>query len=134
MNLTYATGVANYIEDCNLIDIGIYGHPFTWMCDQLQERLGKVLCNTLWQELFSNSSGIILLIKSPYHHGIWLQLCNDQLPTQQNNFNNLEFNNQIIHQWIKSIDWSSNVTNLTFTLRFWNHNTFGNIFLRKKTY
>nr|KYP33789.1 hypothetical protein KK1_045336 [Cajanus cajan] len=37
------------VQDCNLIDMGCQGSPFTWRRGTVLERLDRVLANMSWQ-------------------------------------------------------------------------------------
>lgn len=51
MNQTFDIAFANCIEYCNLINFDFFDDPFTMMCGQLQERLGRVLCGKSYSRI-----------------------------------------------------------------------------------
>lgn len=62
------------IRDCNLLDLGFAGPPFTWSRGYLKERLDRVLCNDAWLSMFPESSVTHLPIPTSDHCGLKLIL------------------------------------------------------------
>ncbi|GAU32101.1 hypothetical protein TSUD_358070 [Trifolium subterraneum] len=54
------SGFRNAVADCNLTDIYLEGHPYTWNKSRgttraIEERLDRALANSLWLSLFPNA-------------------------------------------------------------------------------
>lgn len=76
LNTRLSNTFVECIHDCNLIDMGYSGSPFTWVRGFLKERLGRVLCNVEWQAMLPNSSVTHVPLSTSDHCGLWLRANN----------------------------------------------------------
>ncbi|KAJ4837450.1 hypothetical protein Tsubulata_015301 [Turnera subulata] len=55
LNTTYCRVFSDWIDDCELVDLGFKGSPYTWERGEVQERLDRVLANTSWSLPFPDA-------------------------------------------------------------------------------
>lgn len=127
---------AGCILDCNLLDLGFSGPPFTWKSGQLLERLDRVLCNPAWQNLFPETSITHLPLPTSDHCGLWLRPIRSD--RRQGYFKFLgpwldhpTFKTEVANSWHSTDSWCTNLIRTTYNLSLWNKEVFGNIFRRK---
>jgi endonuclease/exonuclease/phosphatase family metal-dependent hydrolase len=100
-------GFRQAIGDCNLTDIPLAGHPFTWIKSRgtphvIEERLDRVMASTSWLHLYPNVRLSNLLASHADHSPILLQ-CS---PTTRVRFNDsFRFENK----WLKEPDLEETV-------------------------
>lgn len=63
----------NCIEDCNVIDLGFFGPPYTWSRGDVREILDRFLSNSAWLTASPSCSIIHLPILSFDHCGLWIR-------------------------------------------------------------
>uniref|UniRef100_A0A803QI56 Reverse transcriptase n=1 Tax=Cannabis sativa TaxID=3483 RepID=A0A803QI56_CANSA len=71
-------GFQQALNDCNLIDMELVGHPFTWEKGRgsrnwIEVRLDRALINDAWSQIFQGASLINLEISSSDHCPIFLE-------------------------------------------------------------
>jgi hypothetical protein len=100
-------GFRQAISDCNLTDIPLEGHPFTWVKSLgtphvIEERLDRAMASTSWLHLFPTVRLSNLLTSHLDHSPILLQCC----PTIRVRFNgSFRFENK----WLKEPDLEETV-------------------------
>lgn len=126
------------IDACQLLDLGLNGHPFTYQHGDLKERLDMVLCSSSWQDMFPQSSVTHLSPSSSDHWGLWLRMCPGNASNIRHYFKFLSpwiehdgFEQQVLASWIHSDSWNDNIARVTSNLKAWNSQVFGNIFQKK---
>ncbi|MCH97306.1 endonuclease/exonuclease/phosphatase family protein [Trifolium medium] len=95
-------GFRQAVSDCDLSDIPIEGHPFTWIKSRgtphvIEERLDRAMASTSWLHLFPHVRLSNLLASHSYHSPILLQ-CKPIIRTRINH--SFRFENS----WLKKPD------------------------------
>ncbi|CAJ2637965.1 unnamed protein product [Trifolium pratense] len=95
------------INDCNLIDIPLAGHPFTWIKSRgtphvIEERLDRAMASTSWLHLFPDVRLFNLLASHSDHSPILLQ-CSPTITVRFNG--SFRFENK----WLKEPDLEETV-------------------------
>ncbi|CAJ2669980.1 unnamed protein product [Trifolium pratense] len=100
-------GFRQAIADCNLIDIPLAGHPFTWIKSRgtphvIEERLDRAMASTSWLHLFPDVRLSNLLASHSDHSPILLQ-CSPTITVRFNG--SFRFENK----WLKEPDLEETV-------------------------
>jgi len=135
-----------WVQDCGLIDLGSYGHKFTWRGAQRQgfgrvyERLDIGFGNQQWRLKFQKARVKVLPRIRSDHHPILVELvdhCHRHHNTRLFCFEAAWVSHHLFADFIKR-NWEdrkylkANLDSLTTQLRDWNKSVFGNIFQRKR--
>ncbi|XP_042012092.1 uncharacterized protein LOC121760500 [Salvia splendens] len=70
------------VEDYRLMDLGFDGPPFTWVKNELFERLDRVFVNEQWSNVF-DSTRVMSLPRVASDHGPVHMRCNTHKPTRE---------------------------------------------------
>lgn len=130
----------NMIHDCNLLDAGFQGSPFTWRHGRLYQRLDRVLINLQWRLKFQSASVFHLPFFKSDHRALLTQLQKKKKPNRHRRpFQFLaswlmheDFPNLMSREWSINGHWCNQVELLQESILSWNKIVFGNIFDRKK--
>lgn len=115
VNMVVSFAFSQCINASQLVDLGLSGQPFTWCRGELNERLDKVLGNSAWQSVFSNSSVTHLHLPSSYHCGLWVRVSKTRLPACNNHYF------KFLSAWLDHEDFGniSSVVLRVLTTSFW---------------
>lgn len=125
--------------DCGLQDIGFKGSPFTWHRQGLSERLDGAVINKSCCVRFDDASIFHLPKFKIDHVPLWLcfshnvESNNGQCPFRflASWLTHDGFSEVVRNNWRVCDDWNLNLTSLTYVVKRWNKDVFGNITLRK---
>lgn len=101
VNVRSCISFVDCLNDCNLIDVGFSGSPFTWSRSYMKMILDRVVYNAEWQSLFPNSAIIHLPLPASDHSGLWIKLSSNTRPRSDYSkfigswINHHDFNNQV---------------------------------------
>ncbi|CAN1153230.1 hypothetical protein LINPERPRIM_LOCUS14564, partial [Linum perenne] len=125
-------------RDCDLEDFGFDGPPFTWFWGLLKERLDRGVVNSAWLLSFPNSSITHLHRVKSNHRPLLLRTQSSltsrlQLPFQfmATWLNHDQFLELLLSSWSNEVSLPSQLSACASSLRIWNRNVFGDIFIRK---
>ncbi|XP_042045568.1 uncharacterized protein LOC121791808 [Salvia splendens] len=131
---------AEAIEDCRLVDVCFDGAPFTWVKNNLFEKLDRVFINEQWTSVFE-ATRITNLPRVASDHGPILVRCKTEVTGEQGR--NFQFQNMWLrHEGFRGVvesSWSQpteaggllnlqiKLVRLKKVLKEWNRATFGNL-------
>ncbi|XP_072076518.1 uncharacterized protein [Arachis hypogaea] len=131
---------ADWIQRCNLIDLGYIGTKFTWKgpqwegLDRVFKRLDRALSNVEWRTRYPNAKVEVLVRSNSDHHPLLINLepeliNNRQMPFRFEAMWNLhpEFKGCVKENWNGNTDFHSSLFSLTNVLMRWNKDIFDNI-------
>lgn len=116
------------IQNCNLLDAGFQGSPFTWKNGRLQQHLDRVLINMLWRMKFQGASVFHLPFFKSDHRAILLQLKSKRKPNKRRRpfrflaawLTHKDFPNLMGNSWPRNSPWCVQVKHGQITLCAWN--------------
>ncbi|XP_020239804.1 uncharacterized protein LOC109818683 [Cajanus cajan] len=128
------------VEDCNLVDLGFQGAPFTWNRGQLQERLDRGLANMDWCLLFSEATIVHLHPLKSDHCPLLLRMTYDRFSFSSRRPFRFEsawltyenFADLVKAKWNVVVGWNDKIDHMQGCLKNWNKSIFGNIFFQKR--
>lgn len=128
------------VQNCNLVDAGFQGPPFTWQMGNLSIRLDRMFINIQWRLLFQD--GVVFhLPKFKSNHRCILVRMKKEKPVNSHRrpfrfmaswLSHDDFPRVMSQNWLENLCWGDQMINLQNALRQWNRDVFGNIFKRKK--
>ena len=67
------------LRDCDLLDIGYKGYPFTWSNGRfgpafVKERLDSFVCNSAWRDIFSDCAATNIDTWTPDHCPVLMEI------------------------------------------------------------
>ncbi|XVE96968.1 hypothetical protein REPUB_Repub02eG0269900 [Reevesia pubescens] len=134
------------IQCRGLMDLGFSGCKFTWtnkhpLSSLIMKRLDRAFCNVLWRELYEEA----ILYNLPRLHGdhcpLLLRLEGILIPARSHRPFRFElawlthesFPEFLNSVWQVNAELGFNLDNFAVEVQRWNADTFGNIFMRKRT-
>lgn len=128
------------IQDCDLLDVGFQGSPFTWKHGRLHQRMDRVLINVSWRLKFQSASIFHLPFFKSDHKALLVQFkCQRKTNKRRRPFRFLaswlthtDFPNLMANIWPINAQWCSHFKHFQSSVSSWNQRVFGNIFVRKK--
>lgn len=144
--LNSVSDFGNCMMQNGLIDLGFKGSPYTWQRpDGMKQRLDRFFVNLAWRDIFSKNTITHGILKESDHRPILVEAWSTSASVKGNfRFQNmwilhLNFLEEVQNNWnlparsegLKKI--KEKLSRLKFFLKFWNKNTFGNIFDKVKS-
>ncbi|KAA3453866.1 reverse transcriptase [Gossypium australe] len=129
----------NFIDSCDLQDLGFKGPPFTWQRGETLVRLDRALANDAWMNIFPHSlMHHLTRIKSDHRPLLLVTAPDLNTPkgrpfrflagwTMHNNFNNFVKDN-----WEFKGNMSDSLHNFTDSVKNWNRDVYGFLGNRKR--
>lgn len=140
-DLTSMTDFNSCIQDCNMMDIGFTGHPFTWHGVGIYQRLDRSIFNQSWIEAFPQLSVTHGLRKCSDHRPLFITgFTTSTKPKFQFMFQSMwllqsDFQNVVQQNWESPTfqptgmrKLAEKIKRLKQRLGWWNRNVFGNLF------
>nr|KYP71698.1 hypothetical protein KK1_010967 [Cajanus cajan] len=130
----------NCINQCQLVDLGFNGAPFTWRRGNLFERLDRALASYDWRVLFPEALISYFNPLKSDHCPILLRLRPDQ-PMRHSRrpfrfeaawLTHEDFPNIIQNGWNAKDNWIQRIGHTKKILMDWNKSSFGNVFYAKQ--
>lgn len=133
-------GFRDMISDCNLVDAGFQGSPFTWRNGSLFQRLDRILINMQWRTRFPQAAIFHLPYFKSDHRAVLMRMCFQKRPNRNRRpfrflavwLTHNDFPSLVARNWDSNACWGSHILKLQGALRKWNKEVFGNIFVKKK--
>lgn len=129
------------IKDCELIDAGFQGYPFTRQRGDLEERLDRLCCNLDWRLWFAEAAVHHLPKFKSDHRLLLLAFSREQGPNMMKRPFRF-FTGWMVHgdfprfmpdSWrLEDQNWTDHITNFQNVLRDWNKRVYGNVFAKKR--
>ncbi|XLR37822.1 hypothetical protein S83_022482 [Arachis hypogaea] len=145
VNVNACRKFVDWIQRCNLIDLGYIGTKFTWKgpqwekLDRVFKRLDRALSNVEWRTRYLNAKVEVLVRSNSNHHSLLINLEPELINNRQRPFCfeamwNLhpKFKDCVKENWNGNTDLHSSLFSLTNMLMRWNKDIFGNIHKRKR--
>ncbi|KAK4265671.1 hypothetical protein QN277_026692 [Acacia crassicarpa] len=145
VNETRCKHFNNWIQDCNLIDVGAKGPFYTWKgpkwdgLERVYKRLDRCLCNVLWQEKFDKAEIQVVPRLCLDHHPLLVNLYGMEEGRRGRHFRyeaawqmHEEFEQILTNSWKGEDEAHVKLTELQKTLTRWNKEVFGKIEGRKR--
>lgn len=128
------------LHDCNLIDAGFQGSPFTWRSGNLFQHLDRILINMQWRLHFSQAAVFHLPYFKSDHKAVLMQMKRKNGPNRRRRpfrfeaawLMHSDFPNLMRKNWTREEAWGSQLSRFQQEVIKWNKVVFGNIFTRKK--
>ncbi|KAK5786661.1 hypothetical protein PVK06_041299 [Gossypium arboreum] len=129
----------NFVDSCNLQDLGFVGPSFTWQRGNTQERLGRALANDAWILAFSQTLVYHLPRIKSDHRPILLKT-NPELNTSKGRpfrflrgwTKHANFKDLIVKKWRFSGNMADSLSEFTSHVKDWNRFVYDFIGTRKK--
>ena len=138
---------AKWVQNCQLIDMGSKGPKFTWRGgvrnggDRVYERLDRCFGNAQWRQMYQDANVIVLPRVKSDHHPILVELERKRGRVHSNDrpfqfeaawLQHKEFAEFVNKSWETGSELPRALQNLTYRLKIWNKEVYGNIFQRKR--
>ncbi|KAK8615567.1 hypothetical protein V6N13_017152 [Hibiscus sabdariffa] len=127
------------VYDHGLRDMGFNGPEFTWSRGQAQARLDRFLCNSHWDEEFSDSSIQHLFRMRSDHQPILLQVGNSRQFPPHTHFRYFsgwnthdDFTRMVSDNWVPSPSTVDTIVNFTQAANAWNKTVYSYIGTKKR--
>lgn len=143
-SLAKCLNFTNNISNCNLLDLGFKGSPFTWSNNRfsnkhtlIRERLDRFLCNDLWLQLFPNSYVFHLSSCASDHKPILPKTTPPRRSTIPFKFESMwlhdpSFPALVATTWGSTDNYTNNMSSFLLKVKSRNKTQFGDLFYRKK--
>ncbi|CAA0826253.1 Unknown protein, partial [Striga hermonthica] len=130
---------AQAVADCELIDAGCKGEPFTWVRDDLKERLDRALVSEAWSKVFAVTAVSHLTQFGSDHSPLLIRCRFSSTPRRSSfRFQNMwvrhhSFHDTVRDSWLQPTglfgmrNLEAKLGRLRRRLRQWNWNVFGNL-------
>jgi hypothetical protein len=93
----YMQAFRDAIDDCNLVDLGYSGEPFTWKRGRIRERLDRILVNNAWSNMHPGAMVHHMEFARSDHKPILLDTKFQVFPNS-NGISNLKFEAKWLHE------------------------------------
>lgn len=129
------------VQDCNLIDAGYQGSPYTWRKGNLFQRLDRTLINMHWRLKFPQAVVFHLPYFKSDHRAVLMRINRKANPNRRRRpfrfqaawLTHNDFPNLMKKNWKPGDPWDLQVSRFQGDVLRWNKDVFGNIFSRKKS-
>lgn len=129
------------LQDCNLLDAGYQGSPYTWRKNYLFQRLDRALINMQWRLKFSQATVFHLPYFKSDHRPILMKINRNTTPSRKRQpfrfqvawLTHSDFHNLMIKNWNGVDTWGCQISRFQEEVLKWINEVFGNIFTRKKS-
>lgn len=133
-------GFRRMVQECNLIDAGLQGNPFTWRKGSLFQRLDRAFINMSWRLRFPQAAVYHLPFFKSDHRAILLQFEKKKRINRNRRpfifiaawLTHTDFPNLMGQTWNRVDHWGVQVPRFQEAVKKWNREVFGDIFSRKK--
>ena len=144
VNLNKALEFKNFLDECNMLDLGFAGPKYMWtnrrpISDLILERIDQCFANSVWRVLFPEALVTYLPRTFSDHCPVLIELSRDSANQQNKPFRfqtmwllHHDFPRVVQQAW--SDDKALQEATLDFVIRVkkWNCEVFGNLFARKR--
>ncbi|KAL1357221.1 hypothetical protein HN51_009176 [Arachis hypogaea] len=134
-----------WVDACNLIDLGYHGTRFTWRGpiwqngDRIFKRLDRAYCNVEWNLTFHSAAVETLPRVKSDHHPILIRTFSTSNNPKIRPFRfefmwmqHEDFNSFIRENWQSDSPLNLNIQSFVTKIKKWNQQVFGHIFQQKK--
>lgn len=130
----------NLVNDCDLVDAGYQGCPFTWKGGNLLQRLDRLMVNLQWRIRFEEAVVFHLPHFKSDHRMVLMKMKKTVKQNQKRRpfrfmaawLTHEDFDSFMRNTWRSDLSWNEQINNLQGKLRHWNRDVFGDVFQRKK--
>lgn len=132
-------GFREMVQDCELLDAGFQGCPFTWKKGDLRQRLDRCLINMQWRLKFLEAVVFHLPFFKSDHRAVLMQTKKREKSNRNRRpfrffaswLTHENFPSFMARAWPRSAPWCGQLPYFQGNLKVWNKRVFGSIFDRK---
>ena len=144
INLNRAMDFKACLDTCRFVDLGFAGPKYTWsnkrqITDLILERIDRCFANSLWRILYPEAIVTHLPRTFSDHHPVLIELSRPNPNHLSKPFwfqtmwiTHPNFPRIVREAWLGDNSLSMSILNFTTKARKWNHEVFGNLFVRKR--